>query len=164
MQLRPGWASCLGVGEAEDGRRSRRRKVYRRRKGASPETGKRCLSILPGLLPPVSRVPDYFLFVRGVSLAPLKRGGSTPSLLICHPPRRVLNSASPPIRQLFAECEFIGLADLSRRRQRVDDGRRSRRRKQASEARREDGSSEPGWRVFCLCVNIPLIMRRHKAN
>ena len=60
MSRRPVSASCHGVGEAEDGRRSRRRKVYRRRKGASPETGKRCLSRLPGLLPPVSRVLILF--------------------------------------------------------------------------------------------------------
>ena len=93
-------AACHGVLSRRrftgDGRRSRRRK------GASPETGKRCSSILPGLLPPVPRVPDYFLCVRGVSLAPLKRGGSTPSLLICHPPRRVLNSAR--------FCELCALA------------------------------------------------------
>ena len=36
-------------------------------------------------LPPVPRVLILFLSNRGVTLAPLKRGGSTASLLICRP-------------------------------------------------------------------------------
>ena len=76
LARRPVSASCLGEGEAGDGRRSRRRR--RRRKGASPETGKRCLSIQPRLLPPVSRVPILFLRYRGVSRTMLTHGALHP--------------------------------------------------------------------------------------
>ena len=115
---------------------------------------KRCLSFLPGLLPPVSRVLILFFRYRGVSLAPLKRGGSTPSLLICHPPRRVLNSIYTSLRVVPRPGEASAIAFRLRLRL-----RRDKTPRQAAVTRRPPRGAAPRTLLICR----PLSRAKHLA-